>query len=281
MRGFVVASLLLMSLLAGCATGPAVPAEVVIESKPPEEIHSEDPGEPVEAVFTPSEKTRGHIAGVVVDEAIRPIEGARVHLPGLDLERLTDRDGSFGFVDLHPGPYFITVNATGFFDAEAVLQVEADSFTRAKVILTGIPPPEPYRVQQAFEGYAELTTDPIFGFSFFCNACYFDFYLDRPGLHTVIVEAVFEGSATESNGFQYAFYPDGSSSYYGQYGSTSNPMRLEVRSEDLPGEGDHYQLDVEPESFPLPEQGKRFQVFVTAFYNEAPTTGWSFVAGDA
>src|SRR5688500_6733156 len=124
MRGAFPAALLLLSaLLAGCGAAPAAPAEVVIESKPAEEILSDDPAQPVEAVFTPAPKTRGHIAGVVVDQAIRPIEGARVRLPGLDLERVTDRDGSFGFVDLHPGPYFIQANATGFLDAEAVLHV--------------------------------------------------------------------------------------------------------------------------------------------------------------
>ena len=276
MRGFVVAVLLLSALLAGCSGGPSVPAEVVIESKPAEEIHSEDPSEPVEAVFTPSPKTRGHIAGVVVDEAIRPIEGAHVHLPGLDLERVTDRDGSFGFVDLHPGPYFITVNASGYFDAEAVLQVEEDEFTRAKVILTGIPPPDPYRVQQSFEGYTELTSDPLFGFSFLCTACDFDFYVDRPGLHTLMIEAVFEGGTTD-NGFYYDAY-SGNSRF--DSGSAGNPMRLEARQDDIPGEDDSFYLRIDPQSFPVPEQSKRFQVYVTAFYNEGPPTGWSFVAGD-
>ncbi|MEA3137632.1 MAG: Carboxypeptidase regulatory-like domain [Thermoplasmata archaeon] len=275
MRGVAVAVLLLSALLAGCNGAPSAPAEVVIESKPAEEIHSEDPADPVEAVFTPSPKTRGHIAGVVVDDAIRPIEGAVVHLPGLDLERVTDRDGSFGFVDLHPGPYFITINATGFYDAEAVLQVSADEFTRAKVILTRIPPPDPYRVQQSFEGFADVTADPVFGISFFCSACNFDFYLDRQGLDTVIVEAYLKDSA-EGSGFNYDFYPE---SGYGVSGTTGNPMRLEQRNEDL-GDGDHFNLRLDPRSFPVPEQSKRFQVYVTAFYNAGPPTGWSFVAGD-
>lgn len=281
MRGLAVAfpALLLLSvLLAGCSQAPSAPAEVLIESKPPEEIRS---NETVEAVFTPSPKTRGHIAGIVVDQAIRPIEGARVHLPGLDLERVTDRDGSFGFVDLHPGPYFITVNATGFYDAEAMLRINEDEFTRAKVILTPIPPPDPYRVQQSFEGFTDLTADPVLGQAFLCTACDFDFYLDRPGLDTVVVEAYMDAAAAGS-GFYYDFYSDGSSSYSssGQYGSSGNPLRLEVRDEDLEMDEDHFNLRLDPRSFPAPEQSKRFQVFVTAFYNAAPPTGWSFVAGD-
>jgi hypothetical protein len=278
MRGVALAALFLGAFLAGCSAGPNVPAEVLIESKPPEEIHS---GEEAPAVFTPSAKTRGHIAGVVVDEAIRPIAGAKIRLPGLDLARTSDRDGSFGFVDLHPGPYFIAVNATGYYDAEAVLQVSEDEFTRAKVILRSVPPPEPYRIQQSFEGYTELTSDPLLGFSF-CNACDFDFYLDRPGLHTAIMEAVFEGSVADGTGFRYYFYGEGQRYYNGiAYGSSGNPLRFEVREADLGTESeDHFWLRVEPESFPVPEQSRRFQVFVTAFYNEAPPTGWSFVNGD-
>lgn len=274
MRG-AVAVLLLSSLLAGCSGAPSVPAEVLIESKPPEEVHSNDT---VAAVFTPSPKTRGHIAGVVVDEAVRPIPGARVVLPGLDLERTTDRDGSFGFVDLHPGPYFITVNATGYFDAEAVLHVGEDEFTRAKVILTAMPPPEPFRVQFNFEGYTDLTSDPYIGFPF-CNACDFDFYLDRPGLQAIVLEAVYDGTVAEGTGFRYYFYDDEAYYYDGASGSTANPMRVEVRDEDLTPEEDHFWLSLEPESL-VPEQSKRFKVFVTAFYNEPPPAGWSFVAGD-
>lgn len=272
MRG-AIAVLLLSAFLAGCTGAPSAPAEVVIESKPPEEITSDDT---VAAVFTPSPKTRGHIAGVVVDEAIRPIAGARVHLPGLDLERTTDRDGSFGFVDLHPGPYFITVNATGFRPAEAVLEVGEEEFTRAKVVLTAIPPPEPYRVQQSFEGYTELTGNPVVGLTFLCTACDFDFYLDRPGLHSVIVEAVFQAGTT-GNSFYYYLQSDNATV---DSGSAGNPMRVEVRDEDLPQGDDRFTLRLDPASFPVPEPSKRFQVYVTAFYNEAPPNGWSFVAGD-
>lgn len=277
MRGIALAVLFLGALLAGCSGGPNVPAEVLIESKPPEEIHS---GEQAPAVFTPSPKTRGHIAGVVVDEAIRPIAGAQIRLPGLDLARTSDRDGAFGFVDLHPGPYFITVNATGYHLAEAVLQVSEDKFTRAKVVLKSVPPPDPYRVQTSFEGFADITADPVFGVSYFCTACDFDFYLDRPGLDTVVLEAVME-SSTEGSGFYYEFYSEGARySSSSQYGSSGNPLRIEVRDGDLdPGE-DHFNLRLDPRSFPVPEQSRRFQVFVTAFYNEAPPVGWSFIRGD-
>lgn len=278
MHPSLAAVLLAALLLAGCANAPTAPAEILIESAPPEEVRS---NETVPAVFEPAAKTRGHIAGVVVDEAIRPIEGAKVSIPGMDLERLSDRDGSFGFVDLHPGPYFMSVEAEGFYPAEAVLTVEAEAFTRAKVVLARIPPPEPYRVMQQFEGYTELTSDPLVGYAFLCTECDFDFYVDRPGLHTVILEAVTDPQV-DGDGFWHDLRP-----YDGNYGSTissgtnTGPLRVEVRQDDLgDAEDDRFYLRLDPESFPAPQTGKRFQVFVTAFYNEGPPTGWSFVSGD-
>jgi hypothetical protein len=273
------AVLLASSLLAGCSGTASAPPEVIVESKPVEEVHS---NETLPAVFTPSPKTRGHIAGVVVDEAIRPIQGARVRLPGLDLARTTDRDGSFGFVDLHPGPYFITVEATGFYAAEAVLEVSAEEFTRAKVILTRVPPPEPYKVTQSFEGYADVSDGElvlIWANGLFCGSCQFDFYLDRPGLHTVVMEAAIESPAN-GDGLDHRLYGlNGTQRVLMSYGESGTPMRLELRDADL-GSGDRFELGVYPTSFPAPQMSKRFQVFVTAFYNEGPPTGWSLVAGD-
>lgn len=273
----VVGPLLLLAfVLAGCSEGPPSSAEIVVESKPPEEVRSD---EATAAVFTPAAKTRGHIAGVVVDEAIRPIEGARVRLPGMDLERPTDRDGSFGFVDLHPGPYFVTVEAEGYRAAEAVLEVREEEFTRAKVILTAIPPPDPYKVTQSFEGFAEVTDTGLFVTGLACDRCDFDLYIDRPGLQTVVLEAVMDG-ATEGSSFEYDLGTYECCDSYA-YGSSSNPLVAIVKAEDLGnGTDDRFRVGMYPMSFPAPEASKRFEVFVTAFYNEAAPTGWSFVAGD-
>jgi hypothetical protein len=281
MRGPALALLVALagSFLAGCSQSPAAPAEVVVQSRPTDEVRSNDTVGAEALAAEP--KARGHIAGVVVDEAIRPIAGARVKLPGLDLEHTTDRDGGFGFVDLRPGPYFITVDATGYDPAQTVLDVQEDEFTRAKVILTAIPPPEPYHVTQAFDGFADVVTSNAFlAFGFTCGSCVFDFYVDRPGLRALVVEATAEG-AVSGDGFQHWLYGDNGS--YGDglsSGSSGVPMRVELRDGDL-GSGDHFSLEVYPTAFPAPETSKRFQVFVTAFYNQPPPTGWSIAEGDA
>jgi hypothetical protein len=214
-----------------------------------------------------------------VDEAIRPIAGARVRLPGLDVERTSDRDGSFGFVDLHPGPYFLTVEAAGYYPAEAVLEVKTEEFTRAKVILAAVPPPEPYHVTQSFDGFADVTDSDLFTWGFTCSSCSFDFYMDRPALRAVVLEAV-PDSAVAGDGFQHWLSgSNGTRSQTFSSGSSGAPMRVELRDGDL-GDGDRFRLDVDPTSFPAPETSKRFQVFVTAFYNQPPPTGWSFSGGD-
>src|ERR1041385_3723032 len=109
MRGVALAAavLVLAAVLAGCSGSPSAPAEVLVQSQPQpgaEEVHSSNGT--AAAALAPPPKTRGHIAGVVVDDAIRPIAGAKVKLPGMDLAPTTDRDGAFGFVDLLPGPYY-------------------------------------------------------------------------------------------------------------------------------------------------------------------------------
>jgi hypothetical protein len=283
MRGVALgpALLLLAALLAGCSSGPTGPAEVLVQSQPTDqEVHSSNGTGLDAAVAPPPPKTRGHIAGVVVDEGIHPLPGVKVRLPGMALERTTDRDGSFGFVDLYPGPYYLQVNATGYYPAEAVLQVKEGEFTRAKVVLKAIPPPEPYHVTQKFDGFADVTEDDLapFDFGLLCGTCSFSFYVERPDLKDVVLEAATQSGGSQE-GFTHRLYDYNECCTYFSSGSAANPMRVELKSDDL-GKGDRFQLDVNPTSFPAPETQKSFQVFVTAFYNQPAPTGWSFVAGD-
>lgn len=281
---FAVAVVVLAALLAGCSDPPAAQAEIVIESSSAEEIRSgaDALGEaPATAVFEKAASTRGHIAGVVVDEAIRPLEGAIVRLPGMNMERPTERDGSFGFVDLYPGPYYLTIEKDGYDMAEAMLEVRPEEFTRAKVVLAAIPPPEPYRVLQAFDGFADVTGDPYTGSgTLLCRMCEFDFYLERQGLTGVVLEAAFS-TPPEGAQFWHRFSPYGNG--YSQSrisdGYQDDPLRVEVQDADL-GDGNRFSLFIEPMSFPAPGANQGFQVFVTGFYNEPVPTGWSFVNGD-
>lgn len=277
MRGLVVALLLSLTFLAGCGdAAPKAPAEIIVESTiPTNEITSNDTAE-----YKPSEKTMGHLAGVVVDQAIRPLEGASVHLPGMDLTETTDRDGHFGFVDLQPGPYYVTISLEGYYSAEAVLEVNEDKFTRAKVILEAIPPPEPRHLTQQFDGFANVGGDPVFGLS--SCTCTFNFYLEPTGLQAVIVEATmseYSNGAGGSNNFYHQFRDYSYPSRTHSSGDQGNPMRAETHG-DFANSDYRYSLTVRPEAFPVPETNKKFTTYVTSWYNELPPVGWTFLNGD-
>src|SRR5688500_247570 len=138
------ASLLVLSLLlAGCSSSAgAKGGELVVTSQVPTDddtqtATSTDAVDPV--TEEPKKGTRGHIARVVVDEAIRPIQGAVVRLPGMDLTDKTDRNGAFSFADLHVGPYLMQANHSEFYAAETVVTVKAGEFARVKFVLTAVP----------------------------------------------------------------------------------------------------------------------------------------------
>lgn len=71
--------------------------------------------------------TTGIIRGLVVDEAIRPVAGARVTLLDGSVTRNTQSadDGGFGFEDLVPGTYFLTVARPGFLSMQTSSDVVA------------------------------------------------------------------------------------------------------------------------------------------------------------
>ncbi len=105
----------------------------------------------------------GVLRGVVVDAAIRPILDARVSLtPGGAQTRTTDT-GAFGFQDLEPGAYTVTVNATGFIERLTQVTVVAgvDRPDVVKVQLEADPESTPYAQALVFTGFIECSTTLI------------------------------------------------------------------------------------------------------------------------
>jgi hypothetical protein len=215
----------------------------------------------------------------VVDEAIRPIRGAVVRLPTLDLHQVSDRDGSFGFVDLPLGAYFLRVNAPGYRDAEAMVLVEEGGFTRAKVILAAVPSPQPYHVTQTQEGFANVSSSWMATSRETCQACSFSFSVDPTGLRALIVEATFDGPPGANQRLFDACWGCGTVLCVG-CGLETDPLRLELRGDDLDGRAS-FNLEILPTTSPGLETNVRFHVYATAFYHDLPSAGWSFVSGDA
>jgi hypothetical protein len=129
---WVSAASLLALLLAGCS------ADDTPESADADELFEEGAGE-LELAAT---ATTGVIRGVVVDEAIRPLAGAKVTLKGETTgEAVTGETGVFGFDDLAAGTYFLTIHKQGYADTQQSAEVVAGVAEPdvVKVLLTAQP----------------------------------------------------------------------------------------------------------------------------------------------
>lgn len=149
MRGFVLASLLLTAVLAGCSSGNG-------GDEPPADEGLADLG--LEAT-----STTGVIRGVVVDNAIRPIAGVSlsVSIPDATSKATeSNAEGAFGFQGLQPGTYFVKASKVGFFDTQQSVEVVA-SVTEPpamKILLQIDIEATPYFQAYVFDGFVECTT---------------------------------------------------------------------------------------------------------------------------
>ncbi|MEA3135803.1 MAG: Carboxypeptidase regulatory-like domain [Thermoplasmata archaeon] len=104
------------------------------------------------------------IDGVVVDAAIRPMEGVEVQISGqASAATTTAMDGTFRFGPLPPGAYALTATKAGYIQAVLTAQAvpEAERAPVLKVVLEQNPTTFPYVETFVFEGYIECGTSSI------------------------------------------------------------------------------------------------------------------------
>lgn len=277
MRAWLV--LAVASLLtAGCGSPKASVQEVVVHSAP--QVVNATAGS-VGPANDPLKNTelKGHISGVVVDAAIHPLVGAVVTIPGLDLKDTAERDGSFSFTELMASTYYLKAEAPGHYGAETLVEVEAGKITRVKFVLDAVPPPTPYHVTQSFNGFAEITSEPL---GIVTSSDSYTVDLDHPGA-TIVVEASmdpYSGAATGNNSFDYEFGDANGDSFRSfQQGSAGNPMNVIISSGNTENVT-AVRVTLTPIGFPTPEFEKSYKVYVTAFYNGLPPRGWGILNGD-
>lgn len=104
--------------------------------------------------------TTGAIRGLVVDESIRPVEGAAVRLTGL-AERSTESDalGRFVFSGLVPGTYFLTVASPIHKEVQSSAEVVAGVVEPplVRVQLERLFQQDPYSIQVVHDGFFECS----------------------------------------------------------------------------------------------------------------------------
>lgn len=129
-------------VLAGCSGGGAATEEVDFDQ-----------------LGLEATATTGVIRGLVVDEAIKPVAGAKVTLTGTPQTAASDENGLFGFEGLAAATYFLQVEKLGFRPSQQSADVVAGIAEPAitKVLLVADPSSLPYVVQHLYEGYIQCS----------------------------------------------------------------------------------------------------------------------------
>lgn len=252
--------------------------------------------------------TKGIIRGVVVDDAIRPIGGAKVDLRGGAGPRttLSSADGLFGFDDLEPGTYFLQVSRLGFettqVSAEVVAGVAEPPIVRV-LLATDLSFVSPYFEQFIFEGFMECSTGAAAGGGYvYFNACAsseeafpndktFESYTLSGYPEWVQSEMIWESTQAVSTSMahNFAYRNDETDGWQDQTAEGPSPllntMDNETAKEYLEGEefeeGDNLTLNMRIFTRATDGTGpaltfqQRFTVYTTVFYGYLPPEGWT------
>ena len=278
----LVASLLLVSIvLAGCSDDPPSAA-------------TQDEGvfagldESAEAT-----STTGAIAGVVVDEAIRPVPRANVTLVAAGKNVTTDDEGRFAFEGLEPGTYFLDAAAHRFAKAQVSADVAAGEVSTVRILIARLTTVEPYQQTLNFEGFI----DNYLGYANFVAqvlapgtlACKCAFEVPVSGnLTTVVMDAI--GEVTVENPGTPATVPG--DAYWevlagGAQGSLRGssydefPLLEHFLSEDFEeddGTIENSAIGVRITCGVWPCVRMSYDLYVTLWYHEEAPEGWSFIA---
>jgi hypothetical protein len=276
-------------------------------------------GGAVPSGLAPPAAGRGSIAGVVVDQAIRPVAAAAVRLEGAGepVAASTAGDGTFQFADLVPGTYVLAAEHPIHSSAQATVLVEPGQVAMAKLLIERLFTQEPFHETLKFDGFLQCAYDltvmssvcvndytHFVGLGYTCDDCEHlvdsrshDFALG-PGWQSAVFEMRWEASAQGTSPemrLVVSHFPRPATHWYC---SGSGPSPVYVRM-DLGVECEDRQDDpslVPPEGLPnmhlftatnAPDGqpaavalSQPFSVFMNLFYYGNAPEGWSFVRGD-
>jgi hypothetical protein len=292
MRTLALVALLAMALLAGCSNAP-------------KDAKSAD-GPSFDDLGLQATSSTGVIRGVVVDDAIRPVAGAKVTLAGdAPQEQVTTAQGTFGFDGLAAATYFLKVHKAGFADAQQSADVVAGVADppAVKIQLLADASSAPYYETYVFDGFIECSgTFVVVG----AAVCSFpdlvadNLTQDNFGVYYQLSktptwmqsEMVWQSTQTlgGSMNLQYA-WDCGETLLCEHEVSGVSPLLLTANADDVAKvNGGDYSDPVFVRAFNegMTESNglvgatveQKFTIYTHVFYGYQPTEGWHFSSGD-
>jgi hypothetical protein len=255
MRRVLWVALLVASVgLAGCSDGGAPPEDGPSAA---DDIQEEYDVKPTD--------TKGVLLGVVVDEAIRPVEAVKIALnlaDGTLQEKTSDAEGRFAFGDLEPGVYLLEFSHGQYATLATSVDVKAGEEDPPvhRFQVTRLFAQEPFTEMITYDGY--IACAYAFFLSSTCvndytrvpgclnpsacpcpGGCFRDQEVAKqggnkreyvsvvgPGWQSIIIEATWEPTSDlgKELGFTVSYYSRPTTSHW--YGSTGgpNPLRLQL-----------------------------------------------------
>ncbi len=300
MRVWMVAIAIVAVAFAGCSDEPTT------QSEPTSSLPAPPPPEP----------GFGVVYGVVVDQAIRPLAGARVVLevPGTPMEQESKDDGSFVFENVEPGEYVLRASLSLHEPAQTIVTVVEDQDPKAiKLLLTSQVSKDAYTEQQKFTGFIQCGW-ALIGVTSLCVNDYSTLAIPggccpelrelvdnrgyvstvNSGWETIVVEMYWEPSAqaTSSEMLLLVSHTNRTSGdWFGQEtGESPTLLRFEVGEQHPSGAGEPPIIPPEGMENLYTYGGidgtaavgisQEFEIIQTNFYNSKAPDGWSFVNGD-
>ena len=266
MRAVATIALLTLTLLAGCASDEPKPEQLTLAD-----------GTTIDLGEGTSD-TKGAIVGYVVDEAIRPLDGVTITIPGRDT--VSDAQGFFRFDLVEPGFYAVTATAFGYTTTQSGTDVVAGETSTVKLQVTTSSAPQPYHETFPFDAYMQawgtigqwaveiVAPTPL------CQCAYTVPIADE--LTGLVIEGFWDGTVPDPAGlteFYWEAYTDGAE--WLDSGYCASPCNVQPDLSDYAG-GDITVRISGPDAWVAYQQQVR--LFTTAFYNQPVPEGFS-VAG--
>jgi hypothetical protein len=250
---------------------------------------------------------RAVLAGVVVDEAIRPLAGAVVEVSDAGLNATADEDGEFQ-LPVPVGAHVVEVRHPRYAPLRQDVTVPETGLRGLALQLTLPASQAPYATVAKFDGFVVCSVGASVIFSEECgegvgtpvgrfgkqdnNRIRYDFQAESPSLKTLVVEQAWEPTSEAGKEMlvllntAWTCEPACGGDAVGD-GSMQGPSPLLLRVDEA-GLAPHledpatvfttYTLARNDATQANVLLNQPFQLFVTQFYREAAPEGWSFVA---